>query len=401
MRRPKGLLALSILLSLKLVCQQPLLAQDHAGWSFPESRAEDVAMSSEKLRHVVERVEEWVMTDEIVGAVMLVIRHGYVVLEESVGWSDREKEISMKVDHIFRMRSMTKPFVGTAILMLLEEGRLQLQDKVSRFLPSFDNSKSSEITIYQLLTHTSGITGSIYDTLEGTKYTSLREAVDEVGKMGPSFPPGTDYYYSDPGSSTLGALIEEVSGLAAEDFIQKRILDPLGMKDSFTNLHPDDPRRSRVASTYRKEGDKWTKYWDNNQPQLLPFFRASGGLYSTALDYAKFMAMMLQKGRLGQRQLLSPLTIQLAIRPHSEYVYDTASLRQRSSFYGLHWSVVADKYRSIPNLKSPGSFGHGGSDGTLAWADPEQDLILVYLTQSRGGQTGGRFRSLVYAAIVE
>ena len=102
MRRPKGLLALSILLSLKLVCQQPLLAQDHAGWSFPESRAEDVAMSSEKLRHVVERVEEWVMTDEIVGAVMLVIRHGYVVLEESVGWSDREKEISMKVDHIFR-----------------------------------------------------------------------------------------------------------------------------------------------------------------------------------------------------------------------------------------------------------------------------------------------------------
>ncbi|MDA2930383.1 beta-lactamase family protein [Acidobacteria bacterium AH-259-O06] len=358
-------------------------------------------MSSEKLRRAVETVKDWLDTDKIVGAVMLIIRHGKVILHEAIGWSDKEKDHPMQVGTIVRMRSMTKPLIGTAVLMLMEEGRLQLQDKVSQYLPSFDNPKSRDITIFQLLTHTSGITGSIYNNLEGTKYASLREAVDDVGRMGPSFKPGTEYHYSDPGSSTLGALVAEISAVPAEEFIQKRILDPLEMKDSFCNLGLDDPRKSRVGATYRRDSSKWKKYWDHSQPQLLPFFRASGGLYSTAMDYARFMTMMLQRGRVGTKQLLSPLTVQLATRAHSTYVYDAARLRERFSFYGLHWSVVTDKYRSIPGLVSAGSFGHGGSDGTLAWADPQQDLILIYLTQSRGDQTRWRFRNLVYAAIME
>ena len=130
----------------------PVEAQENSS-PFSRSSPEDVGMSSERLRHVVKRVQEWVNNDEIVGAVMLVIRHDKVVLHEAVGWNDREKNIPMEVGNIVQMRSMTKPLTGTAVLMLMEEGRLLLDDKVSQYLPSFDSPRSKDITIFQLLTH--------------------------------------------------------------------------------------------------------------------------------------------------------------------------------------------------------------------------------------------------------
>jgi len=379
-------------------------------------------MSSEKLQQAVETVREWVNKDEIVGAVMLVLRHDKIVLHEAVGWSDRENKLPMKLDTIVSLRSMTKPLVGTAILLLMEEGRLRLDDKVAQYLPAFDNPKSRDITLYQLLTHTSGLTGAIYDTLKGTQYKSLREAVDDVGRMGPSFKPGTDYRYSDPGSSTLGALIAQIAGLPAEEFIEKRILDPLQMKDSFCEIRGAEPRRPRIASAYRLCGraaddpsraagspnectgaSKWIKYWDNTRPPIVPFFRASGGLYSTAMDYARFMALMLHRGRFGNLRLLAPATVRLATSPHSAYVYDASQLREKGEFYGLHWFVVTDKYAPLRTPASPGTFFHGRSDGPFAWADPAQDLIGIYLTRSRGdaSRTRPRFMNLIYAALEE
>ena len=425
MRKGKYSIVFSLFLALTLTSRLPVLAQENAS-PLPRSSAEDVGMSSEKLRQAVTAAQDWVNDDKMVGAVMLVIRHDKVVLHEAVGWSDKEQKIPMKVDAIFGMRSMTKPLVGTAILMLLEEGRLLLQDKVSQYLPSFDNpitpaqlavrpyrARSKNITVYQLLTHTSGLTGHFLD-LDRPQYASLREVADDVGRMGPSFKPGTDYEYSNIGSSTLGALIAEISGMPAQEFIQKRILDPLQMKDSFfSHIRPDHLRRSRVAATYRRESGKWKKTWDNSQestvfgrpssPQLprVPFFPGSGGLLTTAMDYAKFMSMMLHRGRVGTKQFLSPVTVNLATSPHSAYVYDAARLREMDSFYGLHWTVYTDKYRSIVGPASPGTFGHGGALGTSASADPDQGLIEIYLTQSPGSQTSQRFSNLVYAAVVE
>ena len=244
MRKGKYSFVFSLFLALALTSRLPVQAQEKAS-PFPQSAAEDAGMSSERLRQAVNAAKDWVHDDKMVGAVMLVIRHDKVVLHEAVGWSDKEKKIPMKVDAIFGMRSMTKPLVGTAILMLLEEGRVPLQDKVSQYLPSFDNpitpaqiaarpyrARSKNITVYQLLTHTSGLTGHFLD-LDRPKYASLRKVADDVGRMGPSFKPGTDYEYSNIGSSTLGALIAEISGMPAEEFIQQRILDPLQMKDSF------------------------------------------------------------------------------------------------------------------------------------------------------------------------
>jgi CubicO group peptidase (beta-lactamase class C family) len=368
---------------------------------FGRAKPEDVGLSAPKLQEAVEAVQSWVDADRVVGAAMLVMRDDRIVLHEAVGWADRERKIPLRTEHIFRMRSNTKPLVGTAVLMLFEEGKLKLDDKVSRYLPSFDNPKSREITIFQLLTHTSGITGDIYDPFKGTTYKTLREAVDEVGAKGPEFTPGTRYHYSDPGTSTLGALIAEVSGMPAEDFIQRRVLDPLGMRDSFCNI-PEDERRERMSATYRKrEGGGWDKYWDHTQPQLIPFFRASGGLKSTTMDYAKFMAMAYHKGEFGGKRLLSQKTIELATQPHSLYVLGPKEREQSARAYGLHWSVRTQRDGEGAGPESPGSFGHGGSDGTTAIADTQEGLIILYFAQSRGHDTRRDFVNLVYGALTE
>lgn len=404
MTQGKYLFVVSFFLILALNVHLPVLAQDSSpfSWSSPE----EAGMSSERLRYLVDTVQEWVDNDEIVGAVMLVIRHDNIVLHEAVGWNDRENNIPMEMDTIVQMRSSTKPLVGTAILMLMEQGRLLLNDRVSQHLPSFaaDNPRSEDITIYQLLTHTSGLPGNDLISRiardrgsDFQRLASLREQVDRFGSWGPYVEPGTEYHYSDRSSAVLAAVIEEISGMPAEEFIQQRILDPLQMDDSFFNhTRPDDQRMSRVAAAYSGEPGNWDRVFDSSQLPQRQHFMAAWGLLSTAMDYAKFMSMMLNGGRFGTEQLLSPLTVELATRPHSEYVYDEASLLALRNqldawtLYGLHWQRAPS-----------GAFGHGGSQGTQAFADPEQNLIFIYLTQSGGHRTRWRFVNLVYAAIVE
>jgi CubicO group peptidase (beta-lactamase class C family) len=369
------------------------------GEPFPVGTPESEGISAARLGAAMDSVRAWIAGDGILGAVVLVVRHGKVVFHQAAGSSDRERGLPMRTDHIVSMRSMTKPLVGTAALMLMEEGRLGLEDSVSRWLPSFDTERAREITIFQLLTHTSGLTGEIYTDSGGTPFRSLREAVDSVGRIGPTLPPGTRYSYSDPGTSTLGAVIAEAAGMPAEDFIRRRILEPLDMRDSFLLLPLDDPKRARVAATYRREDGVWVRYWDNTQPMIVPYFRASGGLWSTSLDYARFMQMMLRQGRAGSKRLLDSATVALAVQPHTAYVYTPDQLAGMTRFYGLHWSVTSDRYRAVGLPFSGPAFDHGGSDGTHAWADPARDLIVIYLTQSRGQDTSNALLRLIYAAV--
>lgn len=367
---------------------------------FPRGEPAEVGFAPGGLDRVVEEVRGMVERDEIVGATMLVVRRGRLVLHESVGMADRERDEPMRPDHIVRTRSMTKPLVGTAVLMLMEEGRLSLDDPIHLHLPEFDNDLpwSRDITIQHLLSHTSGLTGAIYETGTGTEHRTLRDAVRAVAQRGPEWEPGTDYWYSDPGSSTLGALIEEVSGMPSEEFIRTRILEPLGMADSFLDLvAEDDPRRDRIASTYRRsdDGEEWERYWDRTQAQVMPFFRASGGLYSTAMDYARFMHAMTEEGTLGEVRLLSPESVALATRAHTGDHLDPEERAERETLYGLHWTVFTEASRG----PTPGSFGHGGSDGTYAWYDPAEELLGVWITQSRGNGMAPRFRELTYEAL--
>lgn len=368
---------------------------------FPLASPEEVGVSPERLQDAVDEVQAMVNRDEIVGAILLVVRHGHLILHEPVGMADRDWGEAMRTDHIVRMRSMTKPLLGTGVLMLEEEGRLSLDDPIHVHLPEFDNDLpgSREITIYHLLTHTAGLSGSIYTNDDGTQYMTLRDAVRGVAERGPAWQPGSDYSYSDPGSSTLGALIAQVSGMPSEDFLHSRILEPLGMDDSFLNLvPPDDPRRDRVASTYQRDGDGgWERYWDRGRDQVMPFFRASGGLYATAMDYARFMRAMADGGSLGGARLVSPETVDRMIQPYSGDHLDPDEAAERRSLYGLHWTVFTEN----ASPETPGTFGHGGSDGTYAWYDPAEDLLGVWITQSRGNGLAPRFRELIYEALDE
>lgn len=175
------------------------------GTYFEYAKPEDVGVASASLDQITEEIKKWVENGDPVGAEFLVIKNRKIIKHETFGWMNREEKIPVKRNTICRIRSMTKPFIGTAVLMLAEEGKLKIDDPISKYLPSFDNEKSGKITIRQMLTHTAGFRQDAYPRpLSVCK--SLREAVDIVGKQGPPDQPGTKFTYSDKDSSTLGKL---------------------------------------------------------------------------------------------------------------------------------------------------------------------------------------------------
>ena len=346
---------------------QPAVADPKFSYAEPE----EVGISGAALEGLVRLVGGWVSDGEIIGAEFMLVKDRKIVLHEAMGWNDMERGLPMRRNSIFRMRSMTKPFTGTSVLILREEGQLDLDDRVSDYLPSFDNDLSREITLRQLLTHTGGYVQGGFPA-PFYSYGSLREVVDAVGAAGPQHPPGSDYRYSDVGSATLGAVVEQVSGMPVERFIETRILEPLGMVDTHTRFWIDAPWAGRMNSTYRRsDGSNWTKYWDNTSEQRFPFFRASGGLYCTTLDYARFLAAFMDGGVAGGTRILSETSVEEALSPGP-----------LNPEYGLHWMLPRTS-----DLEDVKVFGHGGSDGTIAFAIPELDFMVLYFTQSRGTRT--------------
>jgi CubicO group peptidase (beta-lactamase class C family) len=338
-----------------------------------------VSNHSAPLNLITVKVDDWFTNEEIVGAVIMVIKDRKTVLHEAIGWRDRERRKPMESDTIFRMRSMTKPFVGTSILMLNEQKKLNLSDRISKYIASYNNEKCRDITIEQLITHTGGFEQPGYPK-NPAAYKNLADLVKTIGEEGPTLKPGEQYSYSDAGSSTLAHLISVISKMPAEDFIQKNIFDKLGMNDTSCNSFRDDPRRSRVSCTYRLMSGIFWKYWDNSMKQATPYFRGSGGIYSTTEDYAKFLAMWMDDGSAEGTIFLKPETVHQALERSSQ-------TREGNSGYGYHWAIYNAEL---------GAFGHGGSDGTLAIAVPKDDIMLLYFTQSRGNKTIEQMKSLFF-----
>jgi len=356
--------------------------------TFPAVDPESVGISEEQLKVITDRINEWQENSDIIGAEILIIKSRKTVLHETFGWKNREKKIAWEKNTICRIRSMTKPYVGTSILMLIEEGKLALSDKVSKYVTSYRNKKSPDITIEQLLYHTGGFRQPGYPGA-AFNYDSLEELVKTIGDSGPTYSPGERYSYSDAGSSTLAYIVTLVSGMPVEDFIQTRIFNPLGMQDSFCNLAEDDLRRSRVSCTYMKSASSFRKYWDNSSPQRVPFFRGSGGIYSTVTDYARFLSMWMDHGKAQTIQFLKPSTVEIALISSLQSSNNNYSMEG----YGYQWQIFDKSKKPLP------VFGHGGSDGTNAIAYPDEDLMVLYFTQSRGNRTTGKIRSIVEDAL--
>jgi len=361
------------------------------------SAGEPTAPSQAALRALAASVRELVEDDEAVGAEVLILYRRQVVLHEAFGWADLDRRTPLARNTIVCVRSMTKPLVGTAIQMLIDEGKLSLTDPASKYLPAFANDKSRAITIEQLLTHTAGFPLTLIDkTLSA--YGGQRAVADQAGRIGPSGAPG-HFRYSDTDSETLAAVVSEVSGQPVDVFIRRRILEPLGMKDTFCVLGKDAPPRSRVSSNHAGSPGLWHKYWDHDDQPFFPFFLGAAALYSTTTDYARFLMLWLDRGRSGGSQLLSESAVGRALRaaqpmlsPGSDTPFPTG-LSPLKPYYGQHWMVYAAS--SPPAAGALPVFGHGGSDGTLALVFPEHDLMAFYFTQSRGGMSTFRFEELL------
>lgn len=344
------------------------------------------AIDDNALASIKEQAESWVREHNVVGAEILIIKKGNTIFHEAFGWKDKERDIPVEKDTIFRIRSMTKPMVGTAILMLADQGKLNLEDPVAKYLPAFDHDRSKTITIKQLLHHSGGFSDPGYPKSLNS-YRSLRAAVDDLGRKGPESEPGSEFIYSDGGTATLGALVAEISKMPVERFLEKYLIHPLKMTDTMTFLSLDDPRRSCVSCTYELEenGEKFIKYWDNTEPQKLPFFRASGGIYSTPVDYAKFLGMWMNEGLMEGRRYISQQNVKAALSP--------GTIPQ----YGMHWNLLWEETDGDheKRTKQLSGLGHLGSDGTLAFAFPKHEIMIFYFSQSRGGSTSTEFLKMV------
>lgn len=338
---------------------------------FPYRSPGDAGIPAETLREIADMTLRLIAEDRIVGAEIMVIKDRAIVLHESMGWRDRELGLPMRRGSFYRIRSMTKPYTGTAAMLLIDEGRLQLGSRVSAFLPSWDNDRCRSITVVQLLTHQSGFVQGETPAPAST-YGSLQELVDACGEQGPEQTPGEQFSYSDVNSYTLGALVTTISGMPVERFIEQRILAPLMLRETHVGYSPDAPWAGRMIPTYeRNDNEEWAQYWTPDEASVFPYFRASGGLITTTFDGARWLAAWMDTVTASRRDpaVLTPELARLAVQKHGTDEFGD---------YGFHWEVFSER---------PLIFGHAGSDGTITAGSPERDVMVFYYTQSRRSGT--------------
>ena len=378
--RPAVVAVIGILLALGAVpgSAQPATTLTHGS-------AASVGMDAALLDEAARLYRDAVDRGDLKGAVLMVARRGVIVLHEAVGWRHEAYRLPMEPDTLFRMASNTKPVIGTAVLILEEDGRLSLDDRAAAHLESFDNFRSRDITVRQLLSHSSGLrVRPIFYPFDPDETPTLLGAVARFGTEGPDVEPGTSYSYNNAGYNTVGAIIEVASGMPLEDFLRTRIYEPLEMADTLN--HEDETRLHRMATVYRGRrqedgGILFRQGFTPGDPPDFPVVRASGGMISTAPDYARFLQMYLNRGRYADAQILSGDSVATATRDYIASGDRTA--------YGLGWQISPD-----------GAYSHAGSDGTMGWVDPARELIGMVLTQSPGGRNPTReFRRLVSRAV--
>jgi len=341
---------------------------------YPCGTPEGLGLEREPLEAYTTQLSTWIEGGLLAGAELLVIKDGQIVWHTALGKSDLENGRPLERHSIYRIRSMTKPFVAMAALQLVEAGQLSLDDRVAKHLRSFDNARSGAITVRDLLGHASGF--------EQTDFPSgyweaedLREAIKLVGAAGPPNPVGDAFRYSDWNTATLGAIVAELTGEPVEEVIRSKILVPLGLVDTHMQFAPDSTWANRMNSTHVWDDDGGLRrYWDSSQDQSSPWFRASGGMYSTVFDYARWLEVWMNGGRIGETVLLSPATVTTVLTP------------VLSPQYGLHMRVMP---RPGDDTSAPPPFGHSGSDGTWAMAFPSQNAVVLVFTQSRGTPASG------------
>ena len=393
------------------------------------SKGEDVGMSSERLNRIAPLIQSHIDGHDFSGAVTLVARKGKVVHFKAHGMADVDAKKAMTKETLFRLASMTKPVTAVSILILLEEGKLVLSDPVSKFVPEFKAPKvavwnlpndpagaglhlvpaAREITIHDLLTHTSGLAngfegpaGEYVRRASLPSGGSLDERVKRAAPLPLNFQPGTQWEYSpSTGFDTLGRIVEIVSRMSLDQFFKTRVFEPLGMKDTFFTVPPG--RVADVAVAYTKGESGLTR----PQPPAAraetsgPYFSGAGGLTGSAADYLAFSQMLLNGGQLNGARLLGRKTVEL-MTSDATGPLDLRNYAGDQVLKGYGFGLGVRVRRSTGEngwMGSVGDFGWAGALGTYFWIDPKEQLIGIVMIQTRNTRLRMEYPNAVYQAI--
>ena len=405
--------------------------------SLLQAKPEDVGLSSARLARIDDWRERIVADGKVAGATTLVARRGKVVHLASSGLADIERGTAMTPATVHRFYSMTKPLTSAAIMMLYEEGRFQLDDPVTRFLPYFANQRvctgasrgkletvpaERDITFRDLLTHTSGLTYGFMESTAvdalyrekgidfGAADSSLGAAVEALAALPLIAQPGSEWNYS-VSTDVLGYLVEVISGRPFAQFLHERLIDPLGMAD--TDFYVKRANAGRFAANYARGRDGKLALIDDPgdsrflRPTKVP--SGGGGLVSTAADYWRFCRMMLRKGELDGVRYLGRKTVELMMMNHLRG--DMAAMGQprwsestaEGIGFGLGFSVTLEPARA-QIVGTPGECAWGGAASTAFWIDPAEDMAVIFLTQLMPSTTWPfrrELRVLSYQAVID
>ncbi|MCK5738216.1 serine hydrolase [bacterium] len=353
----------------------------------PMAPPEDVGMSSQRLNRVNSVIEAAVERKDIPGAVLIVGRHGKIVHRAAYGKAQLiPNEEPMTVDRIFDLASMTKPVAtATSIMMLVEQGKLRLFDKVNFFIPEFvswidENGESQPTRIFHLLTHTSGLPPyTPADKVEELYGKPCPDSlINHIAHLSKLDAPGRTFRYSCLGFITLCEIVKRVSGQSVADFSRENIFEPLQMND--TGYKPSKDLRARLVPTEVIDGTPLRGLVHDPLAQLMDGVSGNAGLFSTADDLAIFAQMMLQGGHWKDAQILSPLTVR-----QMTTVYPRVAHAQR----GLGWDSFSDYSTNQGDIFPIGGFGHTGYTGTSIWMEPQTDTFVIFLTNRVHPYDGG------------
>ena len=394
-----------------------------------------VGMSTERLSNIGVKLQRYVSEERVAGFVTLVARDSEIVHFEACGYRDAEQQLPMALDTIFRIYSMTKPITSIALMMLYEQGKFQLFEPVSRYIPAFGSSKvwvgqgytgpqlapqNPPMTIQHLLTHTAGLSyGFFYDTPIDEMYrnsvfrsetASLEEKVLGMAELPLRFQPGSAWNYS-VATDVCGYLVQVLADMPFEDFLSERIFEPLGMVD--TAFHVSAEKLERFAKLYRHdvqtgafneyEGAPHIPWHDYTKPASAP--SGGGGLVSTAADYWQFANMLLNEGELFDVRIIGRKTLEFMTRNHIKadllpLAIGPAKIPGRG--FGLGFDVVMDAAQTGV-VNSDGNYGWSGAAATNFWVDPQEQLVGIIMTQLMDNMLPFQqdFRALTYQALID
>lgn len=397
-----------------------------------EASAETVGMSTTRLQRMDAVINDYIAKGRQAGVSVLIARNGRIVYHKAYGQDDMEAKTPLKRDAIVRIASQTKAITSIGAMLLFEEGKFLLDDPVSKYIPSFRNPKvldkfnekdstfttvpaKREITIRQLMTHTSGVGYPVIGSKEmnaiyakhnipsgiGTPNRKLDEVMNTLGTLPLAHQPGERWTYS-LGDDVLGYLIEIWSGQPLDQFLKTRLFEPLGMNDTY--FYVPATKQNRLAVLYTEDSTRTVRRQATrlgispDYPKVNgTYFSGGAGLSSTLYDYAIFLQMLLNGGEYNGKQLLSPTTIRLIT------TNQIGDLNQGADKFGLGFGITSA--RSAARLPvSAGSFDWGGIFGTTYWVDPKEGIVALLYTQkfpNSHGDLTDKFKVLVYQAITQ